>query len=516
MQILWGKNSGSMEVKKKSRKKPGQDLVFVLGIVFVVIVSVYIMLNADKLLENESPKKEVTTTVAKSTREHQNEVIRKPAVAGSFYPNNKKQLEDIVGEYLNEAPYYGLYGIRGLVSPHAGYVYSGPIAAYGYKQLTNKSYRTVIILGPSHYVRFEGASIPNATSYETPLGLVKISPKAEEMMEEEIFVSNPQAHEKEHSIEVQIPFLQEVLAGDFTIIPIVTGEVDPRELAETLVKYVDGDTLVVASSDLSHYYTYEQAVGLDKKCVGSIPKLDFNGTGECEACGRTPILVLMYLAEKLGWSGRVLDYRNSGDTAGTKESVVGYTSIAFYSGLNKEEQEFLLKLSRNVLENYTKDGVIPKLGMSIPKKLKTMQGCFVTLNKNGNLRGCIGHIIPQKSLYDCVIENTVNAAVNDMRFEPVEEDELGDIEVEVSVLTAPEKLEFSTPDELLEKLVPLRDGVIIKYGSHQSTYLPQVWEKIEDKEEFLSSLCEKGGSHGDCWRNPGVEVYTYRAQVFHE
>jgi AmmeMemoRadiSam system protein A len=340
-----------------------------------------------------------------------------------------------------------------------------------------------------------------------------MSPKILDLMKEKSFVNDERIHSQEHSVEVQIPFLQSVLK-DFKLVPIVVGDMNPEELASILEKYVDDDTLVIASSDLSHYYSYEQAVRLDSNCIKAMPEFNYSLMQECEACGIIPILTLMHLAEKQKWRGQLLDYRNSGDTAGDKNRVVGYGSIAFYQGLNKEEQEYLLELSRKTLESYLKTGQKIE-AENIPEKTKEISGCFVTLNKNHQLRGCIGHILPQESLYQCVIDNTISAAVHDPRFRPVQESELNAIEIDISVLSVPKKLDYKDAVDLKEKLVPLVDGVVLKKNMRSATYLPQVWEQLPDKEEFLSSLCEKAGLNGDCWtQNP--EIQTYRAQVFKE
>ncbi|MFH1126050.1 MAG: AmmeMemoRadiSam system protein B [Candidatus Altiarchaeota archaeon] len=507
-------------MKKKKKKPFGFDALLIAGLVFVFAVTIYLVYNSDKI--NKQPGQELspTTTMVQQQKEKPFS-IREPAVSGQFYPDKAVELEFMIKEYLAEAvPGKSQLRVRGLVSPHAGYVYSGPIAAYGYRQLANQSYSTIIILGPSHHVLLSGAAFDNVTHFKTPLGLIPISLKAEELAKEKIFTVNHEAHSQEHSIEVQLPFLQEVLKGNFTIIPIVTGDVDPQELASVLLKYIDDDTLVIASSDLSHYYPYDTAVALDSNCVKSIPNLDFSGMSKCEACGEIPILTLMWIAKKSGWGGVELNYRNSGDTAGTKDRVVGYMSAAFYentTGVTTENQEFLLKLARETLEKYLTDASTPEVDVKqLSEDLSAERGCFVTLKKYGQLRGCIGHIIPQEPLYKCVIDNAVNAAVDDPRFRPTTYGELKEISIEISVLTVPKKLEYSSSDDLLNKLVPLRDGVVLKSGWHQATYLPQVWEQLPDKVDFLSSLCEKAGASSDCWRDTSTEISIYNAQVFGE
>ncbi len=256
-------------------------------------------------------------------------VVLKPAVAGSFYPEDPGQLRSMIQSYLSEAKVPVITKPRGLVVPHAGYVYSGPVAAYGFRALQGRKYDTVIVIGPSHHLLFNGAVVPNATHYRTPLGDVKISEKAMRMVDRKTVSQSNEPFGPEHSVEVEIPFLQSVL-GDFEIIPVLAGRADPRDLARALIPLIDENTLVVASSDLSHYYRYEKAVSLDSNCTQGIPELDFRKMEKCEACGRIPVLTLMYIAREMGWKGILLDYRNSGDTAGREDSVVGYASVAFY------------------------------------------------------------------------------------------------------------------------------------------------------------------------------------------
>lgn len=448
------------------------------------------------------------------------EKVRQPAVAGKFYEGNAERLAETVNGYLALAEEASLPKVKGLVVPHAGYVFSGMVAASGFKQLSNKenSYKTVFLIGASHSKMFDGASIPDFTHYKTPLGLVKVSTKAEKLREESLIVSVPEAHLAEHSLEVQLPFLQTVLPN-VEIVPIVTGNIDPEQLAVVLADYLDEETLVIASSDLSHYYSYQEALQLDKKCVEAIPGLDFGEMQHCEACGKIPVLTLMHLSQKMGWQGRALDYRNSGDTFGEKSSVVGYFSAAFFEGqsLSEGEERILLLLARDTLERQLSGQPLPEIDEEmLSEKLKQVQGCFVTLNKQSKLRGCIGHILPQEKLYQCVRENAVAAALFDNRFEPVSIEELPGLEVEISVLTVPELLSYSSLQELIEGLRPEVDGVVMDFEGKISTFLPQVWQQIPDREEFLSQLCLKQGSESDCWTMPETKIYTYQALVFHE
>ncbi|MBD3261823.1 MAG: AmmeMemoRadiSam system protein B [Candidatus Altiarchaeales archaeon] len=441
--------------------------------------------------------------------------VREPVFSGRFYPKDRRALEDMIDSYLRRVEVFEAAPVRGLISPHAGYIYSGPTAAAGYKQLVGRDFDKVIVLAPSHQHGFKGASILNVSHYETPLGFIPVSQKTSVLLESDLFEVVPKAHKREHSLEVQLPFLQSVLP-DFELIPVVTGDVDPEKLGEAILPLIDDKTLVVASTDLSHYHAYDQAVAFDSECIEKIIAGEPQGVAASKLCGKIPVLTLMYIAGKKGWTARELDYRNSGDTQGSKDRVVGYASIVYHTGLGREEKEVLLDLARETLKKHYEGEGRPKVKEEgLPPKLKVERGCFVTLNKHNNLRGCIGHITPQTKLYDCVIENALNAALHDRRFKPVTQKELGELEVEVSVLTAPEQLRYDDAQDLYSKIVPKRDGLVLSRGWNKATYLPQVWEQIPDKKSFLTRLCRKAGLKGDCIKdNPDIEVY--RAQVFRE
>ncbi len=483
---------------KGNKAKNGRNIILFLG--FAVIVGVILAAVYTGVLNPSD------TTLK----------VRKPAVSGSFYQSDKDKLSSDIDAYLNAAPAFpDVWGVKGLVSPHAGYAYSGPIAASGFKQLQKSRFETVIILGPSHHVQVDKAYIPDVDFFETPLGRVPISPKVKKMLGDDMFASTPYgADELEHSIEVQLPFLQKVLPP-FKLIPVMVGGADPKKLADAILKYADDDTLIVASSDLSHFRSYDDCVLTDKRTTDAISGLDSDRMArEGDACGKVPVLALMEISKRRGWRTKLFDLRNSGDTAGGKNLVVGYSSIGFYDGLNPTEQETLLNLAQETLVKRFSGGEIEVDESQLPTQLLEEKGCFVTINKNGKLRGCIGHINPQGKLYRCVIENALNAAVHDPRFKPVEGGELGDLKFEVSVLTTPKQLKYDNPDDLLNKLIPGVDGVILESGWSQSTFLPAVWEVLPEKNEFLRELCLKQGSDMDCWKT--ADITTYQAQEFHQ
>ncbi|MEA1992288.1 MAG: AmmeMemoRadiSam system protein B, partial [Thermodesulfobacteriota bacterium] len=388
------------------------------------------------------------------------QTVRPPAVAGLFYPNDPEKLRKTVMTLLRDAPGVDIQGtIRGLVSPHAGYIYSGIVAAAGYRQIA-PSTKTVILIGPSHRFPLKGPSIPTVTAYQAPLGDVRLAQLAFKLQKLPIFESIPEAHKMEHSLEVQLPFLQ-VMLKDFEIVPILINNGDPNALAAALAPHIDNDTLIVASTDLSHFYPYKRAVSLDRICTSAITNAEFSRMPLCEACGKQAVMTLMHIAEIKNWDAKLIDYKNSGDTAGGKDNVVGYASIAFVDrkemskkmkeSISAQDKKALLMLARSAIEAKLVDGVkVERPGHS--PILKEDRGCFVTLHKYGQLRGCIGTIVPVCSLFECVEKNAQNAAFRDPRFPPLSAKELSEIDIEVSVLSVPERLNFKDGDDLKRQL----------------------------------------------------------------
>ena len=485
--------------------------------------------------------------------------VRLPAAAGVFYPKDANALAEQVDRFLANTRAERIEGkIRGLICPHAGLRFSGQTAAEAYKQLAGRDVRTVVILAPSHYADFKGASIPDVDAYETPLGSVRLSPRASGLAAVRPFVRNPPCragrpewwrqapkplpafgadtpHTWEHSLEIQLPFLQRTLK-DFGIVPIVFGRTDPLAAAEALMRHgLDEQTVIVASSDLSHYYPYAVARILDRLCTKAIVELDIQEMARHEACGMLPILTLMHVARAKGWRAKLLDYCNSGDTSRQKSKVVGYAAIAFFDGpgaasrpatLPAAPQEhaygpgdraYLLGLARRTLAQVVTAGTMPEIDANqVPAGLTQHKGCFVTLTAGGKLRGCIGHILPKEPLYMAIMDNTRSAATADKRFEPVRAAELEKIEIEISVLTVPERLEYDSPLALLARLRPDVDGLLLRLGDRQATYLPQVWRQFPNKAALLSRLAVKAKLPPAAWQDRRAAVWTYQAEVFKE
>jgi hypothetical protein len=430
-----------------------------------------------------------------------------------------------LGESLPSAP-------KIIISPHAGYRYSGPVAGKAYAAI-DSAVRTVIILGPPHYVPVRGIAAPSVAWFETPLGRVAIDrDRVRTLLASPVAFTDDHAHESEHSLEVQLPFLQRRLSS-FTIVPLLVSQVDPAQAAGCIFPLIDDSTLVVVSSDFSHYLTQAEARFEDDRSIAAI--LSGDAEGLIDACGELPIRIAMVLAGKMGLDPQLLDSRTSFDTSPDSGAgrVVGYASIALVprrvsgrtdsSGdfpadssrcmLTDEVKRYLLRLARLSLEASVKKEECP-LPQDPPDAAGKHRGCFVTLTLKGELRGCIGYIEPIRPLFQAAMENTRNAALADPRFPGVTQEELPEIKIELSVLSQPTPLAYKDPADLLEKIVPQVDGIILQSGLLQATFLPQVWEQLPDRVQFLEHLSRKAGMARDGWKTSTVK--RYRAEHFSE
>jgi AmmeMemoRadiSam system protein B/AmmeMemoRadiSam system protein A len=464
--------------------------------------------------------------------------IRKPAYAGSFYPDTPKELMAVIKQLVNRVkpthvdrpPHSSL---KALIIPHAGYVYSGWTAAHISLVLKENQFRKVIVMGPDHRIGFEGGAISDVSAYETPLGRIPINKGAVLLRKNKyLFRTIPVSDRIEHSVEVVLPYLQYFLER-FEMIPVVLGR--GRDLAEKVTAafdpLLDQTTLVVASSDLSHYLPYQEAVAKDRETIETILNLKANELIKREnaACGKTPVLVIINMARRHNWRPVLLHYSNSGDTAGDRSRVVGYTVIAFFGGLsmknrmdspqslNEEQGQILLKLARQTIEEkLEKRSIKVDPDSLMDSALKEKRGTFVTLTINNQLRGCIGNLDATYSILDGIERNAINAAFHDPRFPPLKDDELNRVDIEVSILTEPQPLEYQDSKDLLSKLRVNVDGVILRKGSASATFLPQVWEQLPQSEKFLSHLCTKAGLPSDEWKKGNLDILTYQVQCFEE
>lgn len=437
--------------------------------------------------------------------------IRKAAVADRFYPGNPAELKSMIHELYSHAADQPAVG-KVLIAPHAGFIYSGPIAASCYAPLKKRSetIKKVVLLGPDHYVGFSGIAVPQSEYFETPLGEIEIDKDLKETaLKNSDVVEFEQAHFQEHSLETHLPFLQESL-NSFTLLPIVISSAKPESVAELLLSlWGDEETLIVISTDLSHFKNYEDASSCDLSTVLKISELDSN-FDHYDACGSGPLKGFILAAKKKNLIPKLIDYRNSGDTAGDKNRVVGYASFIcdtkekLEGVLSTKEQESLIELA--------KFSIAKKLGLEYPEpesfECTDKIATFVTLKLNGELRGCIGTLTAHRPLLEDVRENALSAAFRDPRFEPLSKDEFKDISISISLLTKPEDISFSSEEDLLSQIRPGIDGLIIRDGNHRGTFLPSVWDDLPDKELFWKYLKRKAGLPQDYWSS-SMEVQRY-------
>ncbi len=471
-------------------------------------------------------------------------MTRPAAFAGSFYPADQKRLESIIKNFGRQASMPDLEpsiegsDLRALIMPHAGYIYSGLTAAHGMMALEGRSYEKVVLLGPDHHLGFTGSAVTGFKFFDTPLGTIPVHPDAQKLLSQPgLFDKYPLDNPKEHSLEVILPFLQVGLASSFSLVPVVVGKCDVEQTANAVEALLDKETLLVVSSDLSHYLNYDAARKKDLQTIDQILALDIKAfsSSKNSACGKNPLLVLMTIAAGKNLKPVLLHYANSGDTAGTKQQVVGYCAMAFFKKDNPEKQKAshklhtvsaqqglqLLRLARQTIGRKLKIQQEPVLVTDVYSDLtdpvyNEKFGTFVTIHLDGRLRGCIGSLEPERPLKDDVRANALNAAFKDPRFEPLTEPEFFKIRIEVSILSRPQTLSFSDGRDLVKKLRPGVDGVIIKKGMARATFLPQVWEQLPTPERFLSQLCLKAGLPADEWENKSLTVQTYQVQYFEE
>ncbi|XOV88338.1 MAG: AmmeMemoRadiSam system protein B [Pseudomonadota bacterium] len=450
--------------------------------------------------------------------------VRMPAVAGTFYPGDPETLARSVDDLLANATDSGEIP-RAIIAPHAGYIYSGPIAAAAYaplKQARGKISR-VVLLGPSHRVAFRGIAACRATSYRTPLGDIPVDQAAVKLIYGLAGVGYlDRAHEGEHALEVQLPFLQRTL-GDFSLVPLVVGEASAEDVAGVLDRLWDlPGTLVVISSDLSHYHTYDEARRLDAETAEKISQLDATLVGE-QACGYRPVNGLLTLVARRHLRIEQIDVRNSGDTAGDRNQVVGYgawrvrdtaAALPRDAGLPLAQRQRLLQVAREaILRPLTSAGSYSVNPAEYPALLQQQGAAFVTLTLNDNLRGCIGSLEAHRPLVLDVASNAQSAAFRDPRFAPLTLAEYQDLEVHISVLSQPQPLDVDSRDSLVRALRPGIDGLIIEEDGHRATYLPSVWAQLPDPGTFVAELRRKAGLGPDGW-SAATRVFTYQTEEF--
>jgi len=424
--------------------------------------------------------------------------VRPPAVAGLFYPLARNELEQMIRHYLDQAD-VDIPAPKAIIAPHAGYIYSGPIAAEVYASLKQVRHciNKVILLGPAHRVYLEGMALPDATTFATPLGDIEIDQELVRKVSRfpQVIVMDS-AHTQEHSLEVHLPFLQTVLDG-FTLLPLVVGEVRQEQVSEVLSAVWGGaETLIVISSDLSHYHEYEMARQIDAATSNAIKNYQLDEIGPDQACGCRPMRGLLNLARQKEMEIKILDVRNSGDTAGTHEQVVGYGAYSIHyrqPQLAKYENELLATAHASIKQGFSSNRPLKPDLTKYDDILKQPRATFVTLKINSNLRGCIGTTQAVDPLLTSVADSAYKAAFQDPRFNPLTEAEYKDVELSISVLTPPEEIIFTSETDLVGQLQAGVDGLIIESGHKRATFLPEVWDTLPNASDFLRQLKLKAG-----------------------
>lgn len=443
-------------------------------------------------------------------------VIRPTAVAGTFYPAQAELARQEIGSYLaGVAPAVGA-APKAIVVPHAGWVFSGPIAAHAYARLAPLAgrIRRVVLLGPAHRVPFRGIALSEAETWASPLGAVPIDSEGTRILSRlPAVVRFDDAHAREHALEVQLPFLQCVLGDGFRLLPLLVGDDPPDHVAAALDLVWGGpETLVVVSTDLSHYLDADACRHKDDQTRAAIESLDPARLGRDDACGRLPLAGLLLVARRRGLRIETLDVRHSGDTAGTRDRVVGYGAWALIAPDTPDDEDMpseepAIRAAGPVLVDLAWTAIRQRLatghGISPPPGLAGVLArpgaAFVTLKRNGQLRGCIGSPQAWRPLAEDVCDNAVKAAFADPRFPPLTAREMDGLGLSISVLTPPRPMQVGDQADLLSRLRPRRDGLIIEDRGRSALFLPSVWEQLPDPAAFLAHLKAKAGLRADHW-----------------
>lgn len=455
-------------------------------------------------------------------------LIRPPAIAGTFYPAAPDALANMIDACMAGTRDNGL-SPKALIAPHAGYIYSGPIAANAYRTIAERAgdITRVVLLGPPHRVAVPKFCVPAATAFRTPLGDVPVDAAGISAALKVPGVEQSDApHAEEHSLEIHLPFLQRVL-GDFSLVPVIVGGPSPAETAALLAALWGGpETLILISSDLSHYHDYESANRLDQGIRRHIETISPEKIEDEQACGRFPVKGLLARGAALDLRVTTLDVRNSGDTGGRdhRDRVVGYGSWALeYAAtarLPDDDRAMLIDGTRRSIANGLRTGHPAKVqhGTFSPA-LETYRATFVTLTLNDRLRGCVGSILPHRSLIADVAENGFKAAFGDPRFPKLTPEEAAMMDVSVSILSHPRPISFASEAEAVDALQPDVDGVILQAtdadgAARRGLFLPQVWAQVPSPDQFLRHLKAKAGLPQDHW-DDSIRLWRYTTETFH-
>ena len=469
------------------------------------------------------------------------ERVRSAAVAGSWYPGDRAELSAYLDQALDGAADWSLpegERLQALIAPHAGYAFSGATAAAGYRLLRGRSFDRVIVLGPAHHVGFRGLAIADVDAYETPLGRVPLDGEVvAKLRGSPLVAAGPPGPDREHSLEIQLPFLQHVLTPGWRLVPLLVGRLEHEDYASlvTLIRpLLDERTLVVVSTDFTHYgarFGYvpfppdgdaaSRLEGLDKGALEHIAVrdpagfLDYQSRTGITVCGYRPVALLLHLLPE-GAGAHLVRYDTSGALLGDYHQSVSYLAVALTEPARPAgpavQQEDSLEWLYRLAALRVRDAVAPTeqtraalhaLLEDSPDAARESAGAFVTLRTNGRLRGCIGYVAPIKPVWEAVLDNAEAAALRDRRFRPVQQAELDELEIEVSVLTEP------VPIVDLNEFEIGRHGIILVKDGRRAVFLPDVAvEQGWDREQTLTRLAQKAGLAPDAWRG-GAQYFVF-------
>jgi len=457
-------------------------------------------------------------------------IIRPPAVAGTFYPNDadilRSEIDGLMEAALHSDAVSGDASPKAIIVPHAGLMFSGAIAALGFATVRalKDTIKRIVIIGPAHRMAFQGIALARADQFATPLGTMRCDLPA---LQKALALPHVQmlddAHTLEHGLEIELPFIQRLFGEDtdIGIVPLLVSRCSPRQVHEVIEKLWGGpETLIVISSDLSHFHDYDTAKKMDNRTRAMIENFDAENIDTNDACGALPVAGMLMAARNRGMKIKTLGMRNSGDVTGDKSRVVGYGAWAVYDGKASDmggdgEDDFtkatetLIRTHGPAMLDLCRQSILHGIETGAPLQVSANEvgpalaapgACFVTLKKAGQLRGCIGSIISHAPLATDLCENAFKAAFRDPRFAGLSRAEIGDdLELSISVLSPPQPFGFADEADFISKLTPFEDGIILSDGNRRGLFLPQVWDQLPDPKDFLAHLKRKAGLAMDHW-----------------
>ncbi len=457
-------------------------------------------------------------------------IIRPPAVAGTFYPNDadilRSEIDGLMDAALHSDAVSGDVSPKAIIVPHAGLMFSGSLAALGFATVRalKDTIKRIVIIGPAHRMAFQGIALARADQFATPLGNMRCDLPA---LQKALALPHVQmlddAHTLEHGLEIELPFIQRLFGedADIGIVPLLVSRCSPRQVHEVIEKLWGGpETLIVISSDLSHFHDYDTAKKMDNRTRAMIENFDAENIDTNDACGALPVAGMLIAARNRGMKIKTLGMRNSGDVTGDKSRVVGYGAWAVYdgkaSGMGGDGEDDFTKATETLIRTHgpamldlCRQSILHGLETGAPLRVAANEvgpalaapgACFVTLKKAGQLRGCIGSIISHAPLATDLCENAFKAAFRDPRFAGLSRAEIGDdLELSISVLSPPQPFGFADEADFISKLTPFEDGIILSDGNRRGLFLPQVWDQLPDPKDFLAHLKRKAGLAMDHW-----------------